>query len=137
MRALRLLLHPSHRCVISALWKWAGGLNNPDVGHIQREHETAHGSMQNSTWSIPGDADASVEVEDHKFGIQDSGSAVLCSMVCKQLGRHAHIEYCRTQDGPCSGNDLEHIENPMLPNLHLPKDWVTHKAFWKRSGTRI
>ncbi|KAG8921722.1 hypothetical protein FRC02_012397, partial [Tulasnella sp. 418] len=104
------------------------------LNHPQREHETKHGSMQNTAWAIEGNADAIVEVQGRKYAARDAGTPHICSSVCTQLGRHAHIDYCRTQDGSCQGNDSVHIKERMLPNPDRGKDWISHKLFWARTG---
>ncbi|KAG8904121.1 hypothetical protein FRB99_002205 [Tulasnella sp. 403] len=112
------------------------------AGHQQPEHETLHGSMDQTAWAVEGGEDASVEMHGHRFGSQDNGTAQLCSMVCKDIGRHAHLDYCRTfSDFPaptheCHDPDTEHIDYLMSPNPNRPKDWVSHRAFWARTGFR-
>ncbi|KAG8918942.1 hypothetical protein FRC02_002026 [Tulasnella sp. 418] len=104
------------------------------LNHPQREHETKHGSMQNTAWAVEGNADAVVEVQGRKYAARDSGTPHICSSVCSQLGRHAHIDYCRTQTGVCKGDEFMHIRERMLPNPDRPKDWISHKLFWARIG---
>ncbi|KAG8984733.1 hypothetical protein FRB93_006355 [Tulasnella sp. JGI-2019a] len=103
-------------------------------GHPQAEHETGHGSMENTSWAIEGAADVFVEVQGRKYGARDGGAPQLCSSVCSDLGRHAHIDYCRNVKGGCQELESEHIAVPMLPDSSRPKDWVSHKVFWARSG---
>lgn len=105
------------------------------LGHPQNEHETAHGSMENTAWAIEGTDDAFVELQGRKFGAHDGGAPQLCSTVCSALGRHAHIDYCRNVGGAaCQEAESDHIRRPMVPNADRPKDWVSHKAFWARTG---
>ncbi|KAG8900599.1 hypothetical protein FRB99_005954 [Tulasnella sp. 403] len=103
-------------------------------GHPQAEHDTAHGSMEYTAWAVEGAADVTIEVQGRKFGAQDNGAPQLCSSVCRNLGRHAHIDYCRNSKGPCQEPESEHINERMLPNADRPKDWVSHKVFWARTG---
>ncbi|KAG8900671.1 hypothetical protein FRB99_005822, partial [Tulasnella sp. 403] len=105
-------------------------------GHAQAEHDTAHGSMEHTSWAIEGAADVTIEVQGRKFGAQDNGAPQLCSSVCRNLGRHAHIDYCRNVKGQCQEPESEHIKERMLPNPDRPKDWVSHKVFWARTGFR-
>ncbi|KAG8903576.1 hypothetical protein FRB99_003127, partial [Tulasnella sp. 403] len=107
-------------------------------GHPQAEHDTAHGSMERTSWAIEGAVDATVEVQGRKFGAQDNGAPQLCSSLCRNLGRHAHIDYCRNvgAEGRCQEPESEHIEERMLPNPDRPKDWVSHGIFWARTGFR-
>ncbi|KAG8956419.1 hypothetical protein FRC03_010886, partial [Tulasnella sp. 419] len=102
--------------------------------HSQAEHDTKHGSMQNTSWAIEGDASAVIEVQGRKYAARDAGTPHMCSSVCSQIGRHAHIDYCRSSDGSCQGNESLHIQDRMLPNPHRPKDWISHKLFWQRTG---
>ena len=47
-------------------------------------------------------------------------------MVCKDLGRHIHIDYCRTQHGEiCSGAGIEHIDQPLQPHPNRAKDFLS------------
>ncbi|KAG8974509.1 hypothetical protein FRC05_007308, partial [Tulasnella sp. 425] len=104
------------------------------AGHPQAEHDTAHGSMELTAWAVEGNADAVVEVQGRKFAAQDTGSPQLCSSICRNLGRHAHIDYCRNVKGQeCREAESEHITTRMLPNLDRPKDWISHREFWARA----
>ncbi|KAG8952848.1 hypothetical protein FRC03_012004, partial [Tulasnella sp. 419] len=104
------------------------------LNHPQAEHDTKHGSMQNTSWAIEGDASAVIEIQGRKYAARDAGTPHICSSVCSQIGRHAHIDYCRSPDGSCQGNESLHIKERMLPNSHRPKDWISHKLFWERTG---
>ncbi|KAG8924163.1 hypothetical protein FRC02_010615 [Tulasnella sp. 418] len=106
------------------------------LNHPQAEHDTKHGSMQNTSWAVEGDASAVVEIQGRKYAARDAGTPHICSLVCSQIGRHAHIDYCRSFDGSCQGNESLHIEERMLPNAHRPKDWISHKLYWERTGFR-
>ncbi|KZW03814.1 hypothetical protein EXIGLDRAFT_4132 [Exidia glandulosa HHB12029] len=124
---------PFHYC--TEICPSCGYVCNLPFGHPQREHETAHGSMSQTEWVIEGDGDASVEVGGHVFGQRDVGAPMLCSVYCSSLGRHAHIDICKTaQNAICGGRDYEHIHERMHPNPQQPKDFITHKLFWQRSG---
>ncbi|KAL4063347.1 hypothetical protein J3A83DRAFT_4404551 [Scleroderma citrinum] len=110
------------------------------LGHPQQEHETRHGSMSRARWTIddPDDTDdtAALEVEGRRFSTNDEGTPMMCNLVCQSLGRHVHIDYCRSNDATtCIGNnEIQHIARRLLPDLDRPKDYVTHGLFWKRSG---
>ena len=66
------------------------------------------------------------QIENVAAGIQ---------MLCKELGRHAHVDYCRAQSGDaCSSTGVEHITTPMHPDPKRAKDFVTHDLFWRRTG---
>ncbi|KIO19084.1 hypothetical protein M407DRAFT_44020, partial [Tulasnella calospora MUT 4182] len=103
------------------------------LGHPQAEHDTAHGSMELTAWAVEGNADAVVEVQGRKFAAQETGAPQLCSSICRNLGRHAHIDYCRSGKGECREAESEHITTRMLPNLDRPKDWISHREFWARA----
>ncbi|KAJ3081987.1 hypothetical protein HDU99_003979 [Rhizoclosmatium hyalinum] len=60
-------------------------------GHTQALHHTSHGNMIQTQWAFT-DETGIVEVKGHKFGSGDGGAPLLCSMVCRDLGRHIHIE---------------------------------------------
>lgn len=106
-------------------------------GHPQKEHETSHASMKTPPWA--GDPNTAGNSMSHTSELTEPGYPQLCSSRCRDLGRHAHVDYCRTSknDGPCSENSVEHMEGLMHPNPDLPKDWISHEAFWARSGTSI
>lgn len=58
-----------------------------------------------------------------------------CSMVCKEMGRHSHIDFCRSSDhATCKGTDIEHIRSRLEPEPTKAKDWVSHKLHWQRTG---
>ncbi|KAF8840154.1 hypothetical protein BDN67DRAFT_684784 [Paxillus ammoniavirescens] len=108
------------------------------LGHAQQEHETRHGSMSQTRWTIDGPEDASVELEGRRFSSNDEGAPMMCNLVCQAMGRHVHITNCRHgADNPaaCHGNDqIEHIHKRLHPNPDDPKDFVTHSLFWRRAG---
>ena len=65
-------------------------------GHPQQEHETRHGSMSQSRWVIEGPDGTGLEVEGRRFASNDDGAPMMCNIVCQALGRHVHIDYCRS-----------------------------------------
>ncbi|KAH7908406.1 hypothetical protein BJ138DRAFT_1012879 [Hygrophoropsis aurantiaca] len=105
------------------------------LGHPQQEHETRHGSMSRTRWAINDADDTSLEVEGHKFSFNDEGTPTMCHLVCQAMGRHVHIDYCRANDlAACTGNDIQHISERMIPNPDRHKDAITHSLFWRRNG---
>jgi len=105
------------------------------LDHPQLEHETSHGSMFQTKWSIDGPDDTAVEVQGHKYATGDSGAPMLCSLFCRDMGRHVHISPCRSSgSGVCSQPEVEHIHARMGPDLDGQKDWISHRLFWARSG---
>ena len=105
------------------------------TGHTQREHETSHGSMSMVKWSVEGSDDTSFEVNEHKFATNDDGAPMMCKFCCVDLGRHVHIDYCRSEDpATCNGAEIQHISTRVQPNPERAKDWITHNLHWKRMG---
>ncbi|KAI6101021.1 hypothetical protein EDD16DRAFT_1844403 [Pisolithus croceorrhizus] len=107
------------------------------LGHPQQEHETRHGSMSRTRWTIDGPDDgAALEIEGRRFSTNDEGAPMMCNLVCQAMGRHVHIDYCRSdEEGACVGNDeIQHITKNLRPHPDRAKDYVTHNLFWKRSG---
>ena len=104
-------------------------------GHPQREHETSHGSMSRVKWSVEGPEDAVFEVNGHKFGTNDDGAPMMCNLYCADLGRHTHVDYCRSENPvSCSGAEIQHMSARLRPNPERAKDWITHSLHWKRLG---
>ncbi|KAI0035522.1 hypothetical protein K488DRAFT_76563 [Vararia minispora EC-137] len=107
-------------------------------GHSQQEHETSHGSMSGSTWSVQGPESTSVEVNGRKFSAGDDGAPMMCNMICLSMGRHVHHDYCRATDGKnCENADIRHLTIRMHPNPDQPKDAITHSLHWRRKGGSI
>ncbi|KAJ3232591.1 hypothetical protein HDU81_002854 [Chytriomyces hyalinus] len=106
-----------------------------EVGH-QGDHDTSHGSMEQTVFTNAGDDE--FEYGSHKFNRNDSGKCFLCQLYCKELKRHAHIDWCRHPDDPhlCDrdGEGSSHIHETLLPDPSKPKDYVTHETCWKRTG---
>ena len=89
--------------------------------------------MINSIWFVHGDEGHKIEVERRKYAAGDSGSPMLCSLVCKTLRRHVHVDDCRAnEDGVCGGGDaVQHLDDSYISR---PQDLITHRLFWERSG---
>ncbi|KXN92377.1 hypothetical protein AN958_06995 [Leucoagaricus sp. SymC.cos] len=105
------------------------------LGHPQQEHETSHGSMSRTRWAVDGPDGSAVELGGRRFGASDEGAPMMCNLVCKSMGRHAHLDYCRTDASQvCAGPDHEHIKTRLAPNPDKAKDWISHKLYWRRSG---
>ncbi|KAI6101018.1 hypothetical protein EDD16DRAFT_1495813, partial [Pisolithus croceorrhizus] len=106
-------------------------------GHPQQEHETLHGSMSRTRWTIDGPDDGTaLEIEGRRLFTNDEGAPMMCNLVCRAMGRHVHIDYCRSyEEAACVGNDeIQHITKSLRPHPDRPKDYITHNLFWKRSG---
>ncbi|GBE82556.1 hypothetical protein SCP_0409400 [Sparassis crispa] len=105
------------------------------LGHPQQEHETSHGSMSQTRWVVDGPDGTAVELRGRKYSSNDEGAPMMCNLVCLAMGRHVHVDYCRTVDGtPCDGAEVQHIPTRMAPNPNRPKDYITHNLHWRRSG---
>ncbi|KAI0302831.1 hypothetical protein B0F90DRAFT_1809754 [Multifurca ochricompacta] len=101
--------------------------------HIQQEHETSHGSMTQTRWAIEGSDETSIELGDRRFSSNDEGAPMMCNLVCSSMGRHVHIDYCRSEeDMPCSGAEIQHMRTRMVPSPDKPKDAVSHGLYWRR-----
>ncbi|KAJ6620545.1 hypothetical protein B0H10DRAFT_1063347 [Mycena sp. CBHHK59/15] len=104
-------------------------------GHTQQEHATNHGSMSKTTWAVDGPDDAILEINGRNFASADDGAPMMCNLVCQEMGRHVHIDYCRAGRGSsCDDTEVEHIRSRVTPNPDLAKDWISHSLFWRRSG---
>ena len=93
--------------------------------------------MTHTRWSIEGPDATGIELKGRKFSSDDEGAPMMCNLVCSSMGRHIHIDYCRSEDGvPCSGDELQHINasRRMIPDPDRPKDAITHKLYWRRMG---
>ncbi|KAK0239018.1 hypothetical protein EDD85DRAFT_769081 [Armillaria nabsnona] len=106
------------------------------LGHVQQEHETSHGSMSKTRWAVDGPAGTSIEINGHKFGTEDDGAPMMCNLVCQDMGRHAHVDYCRADAqtvATCGSAEIQHVRERLRPNPDKPKDFITHSLFWRRS----
>ncbi|KAJ6519114.1 hypothetical protein C8R45DRAFT_851769, partial [Mycena sanguinolenta] len=104
-------------------------------GHPQQEHETSHGSMSKTRWAIDGPDGTALELNGRKFGSNDDGAPMMCNLVCQEMGRHAHLAYCRADDAAaCSGAEIQHIKDSITPDPTRAKDWISHSLFWRRAG---
>lgn len=91
--------------------------------------------MSHTRWAVDGPEDACFELDGRKFSSNDDGAPMMCNLVCQAMGRHVHIDYCRTVAGtPCEGNEIQHILTRMIPSADRAKDAVTHSLHWRRMG---
>ncbi|CAG8634848.1 3170_t:CDS:10, partial [Funneliformis caledonium] len=98
-------------------------------GHPQI-HSTTHGNMIQTEFTSE---DNEFEYAGHKLRVGDQGTFVLCNLFCKDSGRHRHISYCQNKE-ICQGQDIQHIDGQVQPNPSRPKDFISHKLFWERTG---
>ncbi|KAF8267054.1 hypothetical protein EI94DRAFT_1830340 [Lactarius quietus] len=124
---------PSHSC--EARCKTCGYFCTLPLGHAQLEHETSHGYMTGTPWAVDSSDDvASLELGGRKFS-SNKGNPVMCNLVCSAMGRHVHIDYCRTNgDGTCDTTEVQHLSDRISPEPDKPKDAITHSLYWKRLG---
>ena len=92
--------------------------------------------MEQTKWFSEEETER-VEVGGNKYGSGDFGAPVLCSLVCKSMGRHTHVVDCVAgEDGGCSGgSELEHIATTRKHVAKGSTDWVSHNLYWKKSGS--
>ena len=97
--------------------------------------------MTQTRWAVHGPEGAILELAGRKFSSNDDGAPMMCNVVCRSMGRHVHIDYCRADEfglepfGPCgSGASVQHINDRMLPDPDKPKDVITHSLYWRRMG---
>lgn len=121
-----------HHCTVHC--SQCGYICHLPYGHPQRQHETAHGSMQHTVWALENSDLSSIEVDGHRFGALDGGAPQLCSMYCSHRGRHVHLDYCRNWPDQCREAESEHIDERLVPEPDQPKDWISHRLFWARTG---
>ena len=95
--------------------------------------------MSNVRWCIDAPDEEGLEVQGRRFSTNDGGAPMMCNVVCRALGRHVHIDYCRAKTpAECGGNnEVQHITKKLRPGPDRPKDFLTHNLFWKRSGKSI
>jgi hypothetical protein len=92
--------------------------------------------MTQTRWAIDGPDDTGLELEGRRFSANDEGAPMMCNLVCSSMGRHVHIDYCRTRENaPCDGAEVQHINTRMVPDPDRNKDAITHSLHWRRLGT--
>ena len=91
--------------------------------------------MSQTRWAIDGPDDSGVELEGRKFSSNDDGGPMLCSMVCKSMGRHVHVDFCRGSDS--HNSETQHITKRISPDPDEEKDWITHALHWHRMGNLV
>lgn len=92
--------------------------------------------MTETRWAVNGPDDATLELSGHKFSSNDDGAPMMCNLVCLSMGRHVHIDYCRTdRDEPCDGAEVKHMNGRIVPEPDKPKDIITHSLYWQRLGS--
>ena len=94
--------------------------------------------MIKTQWVIDGPDGTDFELDGHRFGSSDEGAPMMCNITCRSVGRHLHIEYCRTSPSDvCNEPGTQHIIERLVPDPKMPKDWITHDLYWKRLGPSL
>lgn len=94
--------------------------------------------MTQTRWAVDSADETGLELEGRRFSSNDEGGPMMCNLVCSSMGRHVHIDYCRTDENtPCEGAEVQHIETRMVPYPNKSKDAVTHSLYWRRMGTIV
>jgi hypothetical protein len=92
--------------------------------------------MSKTRWAVDGPDGTFLELNGRKFSADDDGAPMMCNLVCQDMGRHVHLDYCRTNTGDrCGGAEMQHIATRLTPHADRPKDWISHGLYWRRSGT--
>ncbi|CAB4409761.1 unnamed protein product [Rhizophagus irregularis] len=100
-------------------------------GHPQK-HDTKHGNMIQTEFTAEND-----EFEYKGYKLRIGIKELLYYVVCKELGRHRHIDYCQNQESCELGNqgkDIQHIHGNISPNSEKKKDYISHRLLWERTG---
>ncbi|GLJ33821.1 hypothetical protein SUGI_0679980 [Cryptomeria japonica] len=77
-----------------------------------------------------------IDIQDRKYKWGVTGIAEMCNMYCKKQGRgHIHLVPCPGQvEGKCTRNLYDRSRHKTVrygPDVHVPKDEMTHETFWK------
>jgi len=91
--------------------------------------------MTQTRWAVDGPDGTVLELGGRKFSSNDEGGPMMCSFVCRSMGRHVHIDYCPTEKGGrCPDAEVQHINERITPDPNRPKDAITHRLHWRRMG---
>jgi hypothetical protein len=121
-----------HCHLVRELWSYWRPLTEVLGNPPQQEHQTSHGNMKNTKWKMEGNQTV---VNGRRYANEDPGVAMLCSISCSELGRHAHLAPCRVSGAQClGGEDSEHIIKEISDKSDVGFDWISHRLFWERSG---
>jgi hypothetical protein len=92
--------------------------------------------MTGIRWDFDSQDCASLELGGHNISSNGKEAPMMCNFVCSSIGRHVHIDYCRTDgNGPCDTAEAQHINDRIGPDPDEPKDAVTHSLYWRRMGS--
>ncbi|XP_075241098.1 uncharacterized protein LOC142336280 [Convolutriloba macropyga] len=100
-------------------------------------HHARHGNMRKCFFVANED---DIQVGSHKYKVGEPAVAEMCHIFCNTLGRgHIHIVECDNEDpSSCvysAKNDgRRHQTTKYQPNPEVPKDEITHEAYWSLIG---
>ncbi|KAL2635735.1 hypothetical protein R1flu_007214 [Riccia fluitans] len=105
------------------------------IGHAGL-HNTVHGNMRNTTFFSDSEK---IETVDRTYAWGESGAAEMCNMHCKKQGRgHLHLVLCPSGQGGggicysrLHADGVRHETQKTGPHFDVPKDEMTHTAYWK------
>jgi hypothetical protein len=91
--------------------------------------------MTQTRWAVDGPDGTSLELGGRKFSSNDEGAPMMCNLVCTSMGRHVHIDYCPADtNGRCDGEEVQHLNERIVPEPNKHKDAITHRLHWRRMG---
>ena len=99
-------------------------------------HHARHGNMRRC-YFVADETD--IQVGSHKYKVGEPAVAEMCHIFCNSLGRgHVHVVKCDSDTGNCVHNAKEdgrrHQTTKYYPNPDVPKDEMTHEAYWAMIG---
>ena len=100
-------------------------------------HHARHGNMRKCFFVATED---DIQVGTHKYKVGEPAVAEMCHIFCNTLGRgHIHIVECDSEDPTAcvySAKDdrRRHESTKYQPNPEVPKDEITHEAYWASIG---
>ena len=112
-------------------------INHENEGDIL--HHARHGNMR-KCFFIANEDD--IQVGSHKYKVGEPAVAEMCHIFCNSLGRgHVHIIECDNWDPrqcahSAEGDGRRHETTKYHPNPDIPKDEITHHAYWAWTGFR-
>ncbi|XP_075241109.1 uncharacterized protein LOC142336283 [Convolutriloba macropyga] len=110
-------------------------INHQNEGDIL--HHARHGNMR-KCFFIANEDD--IQVGSHKYKVGEPAVAEMCHIFCNSLGRgHPHIVECDSLDPTLCAyiakeDGRRHETTKYHPNPDIPKDEITHDAYWTLIG---
>ena len=102
-------------------------------GRDQKLHRVRHGNMRKQFFVANQD---DIQIGSHKYKVGEPAVAEMCHIFCNTLGRgHIHVVECESRNPsrcPHKAQDgRRHQTVTYHPNPQIPKDEMTHKAYWE------